>query len=238
MSIPLSRPFLSTSHSRLAGLTKAPVDPPTVVNAMTVDVEDYFQVSAFEDSVTRGTWGLRESRVCANTERLLDLFAASDVRATFFVLGWVAERFPAVVRRIVHEGHELASHGFEHRLVYSQTPAQFRADLRRARLALEAAGGCPILGYRAPSYSIVRDSMWAIDVLIEEGYTYDSSIYPIRHDRYGIPGWNRCRAPDRAVCRTHLGAAGLDRPNRPRELSNWRRRILQGPAVRLDPPRN
>jgi polysaccharide deacetylase family protein (PEP-CTERM system associated) len=160
------------------------------MNAMTVDVEDYFQVSAFEDSVTRGTWGLRESRVCGNTERLLDLFAASNVRATFFVLGWVAERFPALVGRIVQEGHELASHGFEHRLVYTQTPAQFRDDLRRARLALEAAGGCPIVGYRAPSYSIVRDSMWAIDVLIEEGYAYDSSIYPIHHDRYGIPGWN------------------------------------------------
>jgi polysaccharide deacetylase family protein (PEP-CTERM system associated) len=156
-----------------------------------VDVEDYFQVSAFEGSVTRNTWGLRESRVCRNTERLLELFAATKVRATFFVLGWVAEQFPALVRRIVLEGHELASHGYEHRLVYSQTAQEFRQDLRRARIALEQAGGCPVVGYRAPSFSIVRHSMWALDVLIEEGYVYDASIYPIRHDRYGVPDWDR-----------------------------------------------
>ena len=161
------------------------------VNAMTVDVEDYFQVSGFDAVVSRASWDSRESRVVRNTERLLDLFAESQVTATFFVLGWVAERFPALVRRIVGGGHEVASHGYEHRLVYSQTSRQFRDDLRRARLALEQAGGCPVLGYRAPSFSIVRDSLWAIDVLIEEGYVYDASIYPIRHDRYGIPGWPR-----------------------------------------------
>ena len=161
------------------------------VNAMTVDVEDYFQVSGFDAVVSRASWDSRESRVVRNTERLLDLFAESQVTATFFVLGWVAERFPALVRRIVDGGHEVASHGYEHRLVYSQTSRQFRDDLRRARLALEQAGSCPVLGYRAPSFSIVRDSLWAIDVLIEEGYVYDASIYPIRHDRYGIPGWPR-----------------------------------------------
>ena len=162
-----------------------------VVNAMTVDVEDYFQVSAFEAAVPRSTWEARESRVCRNTERLLTLLETSNIKATFFVLGWVAERFPGLVRRIVREGHELASHGYEHRLVYSQTPREFRNDLRRARVALEQAGGCPVLGYRAPSYSIVNRSLWALDVLIEEGYAYDSSIYPIRHDRYGIPEWRR-----------------------------------------------
>ena len=161
------------------------------VNAMTVDVEDYFQVSGFDAVVSRASWDSRESRVVRNTERLLDLFAQSQVTATFFVLGWVAERFPALVRRIVGGGHEVASHGYEHRLVYSQTSRQFRDDLRRARLALEQAGSCSVLGYRAPSFSIVRDSLWAIDVLIEEGYVYDASIYPIRHDRYGIPGWPR-----------------------------------------------
>jgi polysaccharide deacetylase family protein (PEP-CTERM system associated) len=165
--------------------------PSITVNAMTVDVEDYFQVSAFEGAVLRTSWDAHESRVCRNTERLLDLFAAANVRATFFVLGWVAERFPGLVRRIVSGGHELASHGYEHRLVYSQTPREFRGDLRRARIALEQAGGCPVLGYRAPSYSIVRESLWALDVLVEEGYSYDSSIYPIRHDRYGIPDWPR-----------------------------------------------
>jgi polysaccharide deacetylase family protein (PEP-CTERM system associated) len=183
---------LSATASRSAGFAEPfGLGGAQLVNALTVDVEDYFQVSAFEPSVTRGTWALRESRVCRNTERLLDLFSAVRVRATFFVLGWVAERFPALVRRIVLEGHELASHGFEHRLVYSQTPREFREDLRRARVALEAAGGSPVLGYRAPSYSIVRESMWALDVLIDEGFVYDSSIYPIRHDRYGIPDWNR-----------------------------------------------
>jgi polysaccharide deacetylase family protein (PEP-CTERM system associated) len=169
----------------------APARAVRFVNAMTVDVEDYFQVSAFEAHVPRSSWQSRESRVCRNTERLLELFGESKVKATFFVLGWVAERFPGLVRRIVGEGHELASHGHAHRLVYSQTSREFRDDLRRARVALEQAGGCPVLGYRAPSYSIVRESLWALDVLIEEGYVYDSSIYPIRHDRYGIPGWTR-----------------------------------------------
>ena len=162
-----------------------------LVNAMTVDVEDYFQVSAFNRTVPHASWDSRESRVCRNTERLLDLFAGANIKATFFVLGWVAERFPGLVRRIVGEGHELASHGFAHRLVYAQTSREFREDIRSARAALESAGGCRVFGYRAPSYSIVRKSLWALDVLIEEGYVYDSSIYPVRHDRYGIPDWTR-----------------------------------------------
>jgi polysaccharide deacetylase family protein (PEP-CTERM system associated) len=169
----------------------APAQAGAVVNAMTVDVEDYFHVSAFDGTVPRSGWDFRESRVCRNTERLLDLFDSNQVKATFFVLGWIAERFPGLVRRIVGAGHELASHSYEHRLVYSQAPREFREDLRRARQTLEQAGGCRVLGYRAPSYSIVRNSLWALDVLIEEGYVYDSSIYPIRHDRYGIPDWPR-----------------------------------------------
>jgi polysaccharide deacetylase family protein (PEP-CTERM system associated) len=164
---------------------------PRVLNAMTIDVEDYFQVSAFEARVPRSSWPSFESRVCRNTERLLALFDQAGIKATFFVLGWVAERFPELVRQITACGHELASHGYEHRLVYSQSPAEFREDLRRARGVLESAAGVPVLGYRAPSYSVVRDSLWALDVLIDEGYTYDSSIYPIRHDRYGIPEWDR-----------------------------------------------
>ena len=173
------------------GSSVAPASGVRFVNAMTVDVEDYFQVSAFDAAAPRSSWESRESRVCANTARLLDLFAEADVKGTFFVLGWVADRFPALIRRIVDAGHELASHGYEHRLVYAQSRAEFRADLRSARVALEQAGGGPVLGYRAPSFSIVRDSLWALDVLIEEGYLYDASIYPIRHDRYGIPEWSR-----------------------------------------------
>ncbi|MEP7245945.1 MAG: XrtA system polysaccharide deacetylase [Gammaproteobacteria bacterium] len=158
-----------------------------VVNAMTVDVEDYFQVSAFESRVSRPHWDRFESRVCGNTECLLQLFNDANVTATFFVLGWVADRFPALVRRIAAEGHEVASHGFEHRLVYDLTPAEFAADLRRAKGILEDATGRAVVGYRAPSYSVTARSLWAFDVLIAEGYSYDASVFPIHHDRYGIP---------------------------------------------------
>lgn len=158
-----------------------------VVNAMSVDVEDYFQVSAFDGIVSRESWATRESRVVRNTQRLLELFHDRGVRSTFFVLGWVAERFPSLVKEIASGGHELASHGFHHQLVYSLTPAQFRDDIRRAKATIEDAGGCPVRGYRAPSFSIVRTNLWALDVLIEEGHTYDASVFPIHHDRYGIP---------------------------------------------------
>jgi polysaccharide deacetylase family protein (PEP-CTERM system associated) len=158
-----------------------------VVNAMSIDVEDYFHVSVFDGMVPRSQWDRMESRVCRNTERLLALFAEYKVRSTFFVLGWVAERFPHLVRRIADQKHEIASHGYAHRLIYDQTPAAFRDDVRRAKALLEDAGGRKVIGYRAPSYSITPRSLWALDVLLEEGYQYDSSIFPIRHDRYGIP---------------------------------------------------
>ena len=165
----------------------APVNTEQIVNAMTIDVEDYFQVSAFESIAPRDRWHGFESRVCANTERLLAIFDDASVTATFFVLGWVAKQYPKLIRTIAGQGHEIASHGFEHRLVYEQTPEQFREDIRRARLTIESIVGLPVLGYRAPSYSITRRSLWALDVLVEGGYLFDSSIYPIRHDRYGIP---------------------------------------------------
>jgi polysaccharide deacetylase family protein (PEP-CTERM system associated) len=158
-----------------------------VVNALTIDVEDYFHVSVFDGVIPRSDWERLDSRVSANTSRLLDLFAERNVRATFFVLGWVAERFPDLVSRIAADGHEVASHGYGHRLVYDQTPRAFRDDVRRAKGLLEDASLTRVHGYRAPSYSIVPRSLWALDILIEEGYTYDSSIFPIRHDRYGIP---------------------------------------------------
>ena len=163
------------------------IDHSPIVNAMTIDVEDYFHVSVFDGVVPRADWGRMESRVCRNTERLLAILADADVRATFFVLGWVAERYPALVREIAAEGHEIASHGYAHRLIYDQTPVAFRDDVRRARLLLEDASGQAVVGYRAPSYSITPRSLWALDVLMEEGYEYDSSVFPIRHDRYGIP---------------------------------------------------
>jgi polysaccharide deacetylase family protein (PEP-CTERM system associated) len=163
------------------------VAPSVLVNVMTVDVEDYFHVSNFSSLVTRESWTARESRVERNTDRLLQTFADAGVTATFFVLGWVGERFPHVVARIAALGHEVASHGYAHQLVYDQTPSAFRDDVRRAKALLENACGHRVRGYRAPSFSITSQSIWALDVLIEEGYRYDSSIYPIRHDRYGIP---------------------------------------------------
>ena len=159
----------------------------TVINAMSIDVEDYFHVSVFDGIVPRHQWERMESRVVVNTTRLLDIFEEFGVRSTFFVLGWVAERHPDLVRTIANRGHEVASHGYAHRLIYDQTPAAFRSDVRRAKQLLENASGRRVLGYRAPSYSITPRSLWALDVLLEEGYEYDSSIFPIRHDRYGIP---------------------------------------------------
>ena len=169
-------------------MTAAGAPAPAIVNAMSVDVEDYFQVSAFDAAVSRDSWDSRESRVCANTDRMLELFAEADIRATFFVLAWVADRFPELIRRIADAGHEIASHGYHHRLVYDLTPDEFRQDVRRAKHALETVSGTPVHGYRAPSFSVTERSLWALDVLIEEGYRYDASIFPVHHDRYGIPG--------------------------------------------------
>ncbi len=154
---------------------------------MSVDVEDYFQVSAFDAVVARSQWATMESRVVRNTHRLLDLFDEHQTRATFFVLGWVVERHADLVREIARRGHEMASHGYGHRLIYSQTPDEFREDIRKARHLIEDASGARVRGYRAPSFSITPRSLWAFDVLIEEGHEYDASVFPIHHDRYGLP---------------------------------------------------
>lgn len=155
---------------------------------MTVDVEDYFQVSAFESVVVRDQWQDFERRVSANTVRILDLFDETDIKATFFVLGWVAEREPALVREIASRGHEIACHGYSHRLVYTQTPADFEAETARSKGVLEDLVQRPVLGYRAASYSITGQSLWALEILARLGFEYDSSIFPVHHDRYGIPG--------------------------------------------------
>jgi polysaccharide deacetylase family protein (PEP-CTERM system associated) len=157
------------------------------LNAMTVDVEDYFHVSVFDKTVPPAHWESLESRVVVNTERLLDLFDEHGVLGTFFVLGWVAERHPSLVRSIAGRGHELASHGYAHRLVYEQAPEAFREDVRKSKALIEDLSGRRVNGYRAPSFSVTKQSLWALDVLLEEGYRYDASIFPIRHDRYGIP---------------------------------------------------
>lgn len=159
----------------------------SIINAMTVDVEDYFHVSVFDGVIPRHTWDRLDSRVGANTAKLLRIFQDAGVRATFFVLGWVAERTPSLVADIASAGHEIASHGYGHRLVYDLTPAAFRDDVRRSKDLLESTSGQAVYGYRAPSYSVTAKSLWALDVLIDEGFRYDASIFPIHHDRYGIP---------------------------------------------------
>jgi polysaccharide deacetylase family protein (PEP-CTERM system associated) len=156
-------------------------------NAMTVDVEDWFQVQAFAGVIPRAEWEMLDRRVEANTDRILDHFARRGVSATFFTLGWVAERHPALIRRIVAAGHELASHGQNHELVHEIGEAAFRADIRRAKAALEDAAGVPVLGYRAPTFSVGPRTPWAHRVLAEEGYGYSSSVFPVRHDLYGAP---------------------------------------------------
>jgi polysaccharide deacetylase family protein (PEP-CTERM system associated) len=161
---------------------------PRQLNAFTVDVEDYFQVAALSSAVPRDSWDGRELRVAANTELLLSLLAERGIKGTFFVLGWVAERLPALVRRIAESGHEVACHGYSHQLIYTQSQEEFRAETLRAKHCLEDITGQAVLGYRAASFSITRQSLWALDVLLDAGFAYDSSIFPVRHDLYGIPG--------------------------------------------------
>lgn len=158
-----------------------------LLNAFTVDVEDYFHVSAFETVVCRDEWDRYEVRVVANTRRLLELLDRHGVAATFFVLGWVAQKCPELVREIHGCGHEIGCHGFWHRLIYEQSPEEFRSDLRQARDLLADTVGEPITAFRAPSFSITKRSLWALDILAEEGFQADSSVFPTRHDRYGIP---------------------------------------------------
>ncbi|MBB3223811.1 XrtA system polysaccharide deacetylase [Pseudoduganella umbonata] len=162
-------------------------DAAALRNAMTIDVEDYFQVSAFADHIARDSWPTRECRVEANIERILAILEEGGARGTFFTLGWIAERYPAMVRRIVAGGHELASHGYGHLRASDQTREQFLDDVARSKAILEDIGGVPVQGYRAPSFSIGPANLWALEVLQEAGYRYSSSIYPIAHDHYGMP---------------------------------------------------
>ena len=167
----------------------AELAPPAIglTNALTVDVEDYFQVSALAPHFDRGTWDAQPCRVERNVQRLLALFNETGARATFFTLGWIAERYPQLVRDIVAGGHELASHGYGHQRASEQSRDVFADDVRRAKALLEDLGGQPVQGYRAPSFSIGMGNLWAFDVLLEAGYRYSSSVYPVQHDHYGMP---------------------------------------------------
>ena len=171
-----------------------------IPNALTIDVEEHFQVSAFDASVARDSWANQTSRVEANTRRILDLFDRHGRKATFFLLGWVVERHPALAREIVARGHEAACHGYSHRLVYQQSPAAFAEETRRSLDLIEQASQVKVRGYRAASFSITESSRWALDVLVELGFEYDSSMYPVKHDLYGIAvaarGPHRVQAPN------------------------------------------
>lgn len=162
--------------------------PTPLLNAMTIDVEDYFHVSAFAPYIDPMCWGEFDCRAPDNTRRLLDILDERGVRATFFILGWVADRHPGLVQEIHARGHEVGSHSFSHQLVYQLTPQAFREDLRRANRTLEDIIQQPVVSYRAPSFSITQRSRWALEILVEEGIQFDSSVFPIVHDRYGIPG--------------------------------------------------
>ncbi|MFP5409245.1 MAG: XrtA system polysaccharide deacetylase [Gammaproteobacteria bacterium] len=168
-------------------MESTPMKKPRMKNAMSIDVEDYFQVSAFAPHIRREDWDSLPCRVERNVEVILGLLDAADARATFFTLGWIAERYPQVVRRIVDNGHELASHGYGHQRASELTPAEFRDDITRAKALLEDIGGVAVRGYRAPSFSINRDNWWAVEELQNAGYVYSSSIYPVKHDHYGMP---------------------------------------------------
>ncbi|WP_199263552.1 XrtA system polysaccharide deacetylase [Desulfobulbus oligotrophicus] len=164
-----------------------------MINYFTVDVEDYFQVAAFERIVSPGKWDGYVSRVERNVDFLLDMLDEHGVKGTFFVVGWTAERYPDMVRTIAARGHELGCHSYAHKKIYDLTPEEFRADTARAKDILENITGQPITGYRAPTYSITKRSLWALDILQELGFTWDSSIFPVVHDQYGIPDAPRFR---------------------------------------------
>jgi len=201
-----------------------------VVNAMTIDVEEYFHASVFNRVVPREAWDRRESRVCQSTDKVLKILSDAKVHASFFVLGWVAARYPEQIKRIAALGHEIASHGYDHRLVYEQTPDAFREDVRRAKGMLETLTGNRVDGFRAPSYSITGRSLWALDILLEEGHQYDASIFPIHHDRYGIP-----TAPRHPYVHQHEGRGLVEAPPSTVRLGRVNLPVAGGGYFRLLP---
>lgn len=172
-------------------MSQKPVAATDPVNGLSFDVEEYFQVANFVEAIPRASWDEIPRRAADATRGILDLLDRHEARATFFTLGWLAEKEPDLVREIVRRGHELASHGWEHRLVYELGPDGFRDELRRSKAVLEDLSGQPVVGYRASNFSITAETPWALEILLEEGYRYDSSIFPVKHPRYGIPGAQR-----------------------------------------------
>lgn len=202
-----------------------------IQNALTVDVEDYFHVSAFAKSINRKDWDKHPLRVEKNTRRLLDLFDEAQVKGTFFVLGWVADRNKGLIKEIAERGHEIASHGYSHQLIYNQTQDVFREETIRSKSLLEDIVQVPVRGYRAASYSITRDSLWALDILAEAGFEYDSSIFPVRHDRYGIPGAKEIPH----ILKTPQGHSLVEFPLSIAKIFNYKLPVSGGGYFRLYP---
>ncbi len=200
-------------------------------NALTVDVEDYFQVSAFADTINPEDWDSHPLRVADNTRRLLDLFDEYQIKITFFVLGWVAERERDLILEIMNRGHEVACHGYSHQLVYNQSPEVFRQETMRSKQLLEDIIQQPVRGYRAASYSITEKSKWALDILVESGFVYDSSIFPVRHDRYGIP--NSPEHPYKLT--TAAGNSIIEFPLSTAKIFKYRLPVAGGGYFRLYP---
>ena len=202
-----------------------------IKNALTVDVEDYFQVSAFANSIDQKEWDDHPLRVENNTHRLLDLFDECQLKATFFILGWVAERKKELVLEIARRGHEVACHGYSHQLVYNQTPDVFQEETVRAKNILEDIIQQQVRGYRAASYSITEKSLWALDILAESGFVYDSSIFPVRHDRYGMPD-----TPEHPYrLKTPAGHSIIEFPLSTAKIINYRLPVAGGGYFRLYP---
>ncbi len=202
-----------------------------IKNALTVDVEDYFQVSAFADAIKQKDWDNHPLRVVDNTRRLLDLFDEHEIKITFFVLGWVAERERELVLEIANRGHEVACHGYSHQLVYNQSPDVFREETLRSKNLLEDIIQQPVRGYRAASYSITEKSKWALDILAESGFVYDSSIFPVRHDRYGMP--NTPEHPYKLT--TEAGNSIIEFPLSTAKIFKYRLPVAGGGYFRLYP---
>jgi len=203
-----------------------------IQNALTIDVEDYYHVSGFERDIRREDWGSYPSRVIANTQRMLTLLECHRIKATFFVLGWVADRFPELIREIDAAGHEIGSHSYWHRLVYHLTPDEFRDDLCRARDLLQDTIGKPVTAHRTPSFSITNHTLWALDILVEEGFTVDSSVFPIHHDRCGIPD-----APRQPYLHESVNGRLWEFPASVARIAKWNIPISGGGYFRLFPYR-
>lgn len=202
-----------------------------MINAISIDVEDYFQVAALAKVAARDKWETMPSRVEANTHRILKIFADNNIKCTFFILGWVADRYPQLVKDIDQAGHEVASHGYSHQLIYKQTPQEFQQETIRSKELLQDLVQKPVLGYRAASYSITRRNLWALDILAEAGFQYDSSIFPVRHDNYGIP--DAPREPH--VLTTPAGHKLVEYPPSTYKVFNYHLPVAGGGYFRLYP---